>query len=392
MSTVMAGDIGGTSSRFMLYEVSPHDKVHQGYRPPGKLVFSRIYPNEYVATFCDQVSSFLKDAGIVDPPAAACIAVAGPVTHNKVDMTNRNWIVDGSEVEEKFNIPVVRLVNDFVAAGYGLLTLDVESECITLQAGERSQGDPIACIGSGTGLGETFLTCPVDGCVYDAWPTEGGHAEMSPRDDLEYNFVKYMKRTQNITRVSVERVASGTGLTNVYDFLSETFPERVDKAVDDAIKSAGDLKGKIISQNSAVPDSICKQVMEMWATHYGAEAGAMALRSIPTGGLFLAGGMTPKNLSVLEGANSPFMKAFHDKGRVSGVLKTVPIYAVLAEDIGLRGSHFVAARLYVSQQQENTKKYDLLKMLAFSATTVVAVAAMSATIGVAVARAASRNK
>ncbi|CAM9123498.1 unnamed protein product [Pylaiella littoralis] len=390
MPTVMVADIGGTSSRFILYEAVPQELV-VGQRVPGDLVFQKTYPNEDVPTFCTQVSAFLKDSGVVGPPEAACIAVAGPVIQNKVDMTNRNWVVDGEEIEERFNIAKVRLVNDFVAAGYGLLTLDIDTECVTVQAGEREQGTPIACIGSGTGLGETFLTCPIGDDVYDAWPTEGGHAEMAPRNDLEYDLLKYIKRMHNTTRVSVERVASGTGLVNVYNFLVEAFPERADKAVHKAIQAAGDQKGAVISMNSNVPGSICEQVMEIWATHYGAEAGVMGLRCIPTGGLFLAGGMTHKLIHLIQGADSPFMKAFYDKGRVSGLLRAVPVYAVLIEDIGLRGAHFVAFRLYHDQHEERHKKHHLHKVVAFSATTVLAVAALSAAVGAAIARATSRG-
>ena len=36
-------------------------------------------------------------------------------------------------------------------------------------------------------------------------------------------------------------------------------------------------------------------------------------------------------LELLKGASSAFMQAFHDKGRVSPLLKRVPVHAVLAE-------------------------------------------------------------
>eukprot|EP00904_Undaria_pinnatifida_P011444 jgi/Undpi1/742/HiC_scaffold_10.g04206.m1 len=333
-----------------------------------------------------------QDAGVVEPPETACIAVAGPVRQNRVVMTNRDWVIDGGEIEERFNIAAVQLVNDFVAAGYGLLTLDVDTECATLQAGEPRQGGPIGCIGSGTGLGETFLTCPVGGKDYDAYPTEGGHSEMAPRNDLEYEFIKYVKQAHNTTRVSVERIASGSGLVNAYEFLCNAFPERVEKEVDDAVREAGDQKGKVISFNSLLDGSICEQVMDMWATHYGGEAGVMGLRYIPTGGLFLAGGMTPKNLRLLKGEDSPFMKAFRDKGRVSGILEYVPVYAVLEEDIGLRGAHVVAFRMYRNRHEEEEQKHHPHKVAAFSATKVMAIAALAAVAGAAVARASCRGK
>ncbi|CAM9327330.1 unnamed protein product [Ascophyllum nodosum] len=393
MPTILAGDIGGTSSRFVLYEVpiGHHEFIH-GSRTPGRLVFQRTYANEYVPTFCAQVSTFLKDAGSMAPPETACIAIAGPVIHNKVVMTNRNWSIDGNEIAERFNIGQVRLVNDFVAAGYGLLTLDIDTECATLQEGEREQGAPIACIGSGTGLGETMLTCPVGGHVYDAWPTEGGHAEFAPRNDLDYELLKHIKEMHGITRVSVERVASGRGLVNVYDFLSKKYSERVDKVVDEAIQTAGDQKGRIISVNAHIKGSICEQVMETWASHYGCEAGAMGLRCIPTGGLFLAGGMTPKNISWLQGEDSPFMQSFYDKGRVSGLLKSVPIYAVLGEDLGLRGAHFVAYRMYTRRHAEQKEKKRAQKSAALIVTSAAAVAALSVILGVVIARARSTGK
>ncbi|CAM9447383.1 unnamed protein product [Discosporangium mesarthrocarpum] len=363
MPSVMAGDVGGTNSRFMLYEVSGRQHMHQGKRAPGKLIHCQSYPNENVSSFCVQVETFLKDAGCTEPPMAACFAIAGPVSNNKVVMTNRNWVVDGSEVSGAgFNIGEVRLINDFVAAGYGLLTLDIEVECVTVQSGVHQKGAPIACIGSGTGLGETFLTCPVrdlhsvprdnnasgvDAHLwYDAWPTEGGHAELAPRNDLEYEFIQYMKKVKGVSRVSVERLVSGSGLANLYDFLSEKFPERVDQATHAAYLAAGDMRGKVIAEAASTPGSICNQVMEIWATHYGSEAGVAGLKHLPLGGIFLAGGMTPKNIHLIQGTDSPFIKAFYDKGRVSSALRNVPIYAVMEENIGQRGAHYVAFSMY----------------------------------------------
>jgi glucokinase len=83
-------------------------------------------------------------------------------------------------------------------------------------------------------------------------------------------------------------------------------------------------------------------VLQLWATHYGAEAGVAALKYLPYGGLFLAGGMTPKLLDWIRGEDTPFMKAFLDQGRVTPLVSSIPVYAVLEEDIGQRGAHYVA--------------------------------------------------
>ena len=67
-----------------------------------------------------------SDRSSVHPPIRPPIDTS---THRSVDSSTRRR----AQIEERFNIAKVRLVNDFVAAGYGLLTLDVDTECITLQ-------------------------------------------------------------------------------------------------------------------------------------------------------------------------------------------------------------------------------------------------------------------
>ncbi|CAM9622567.1 unnamed protein product [Chrysoparadoxa australica] len=335
----------------MLYEANRRMQLKTGERTPGKLILQKQYTNEGVDEFVSQLKRFLADAGIAShPPVVACIAIAGPVKDNKVTMTNRHWVIDGYELSEKVGIREVRLLNDFVAAGYGLLTLDMDTEVVTLQKGDRKLGAPISCIGSGTGLGKTLLTRPLEGGDYDAWPGEGGHVEFAPHNDLEYELIQWLKKDLNLKRVSVERIVSGSGIVNVYNFLAAKYPDRVDPDVHKVFLEAGDLKGKVIAENAGVDGSICQQVMSIWATQYGSDAGNAALSHIPFGGVFLAGGMTPKNITWLQGEDSPFMKAFHHKGRVSPLLQEIPVYAVMQEDIGQRGSHFVAFRMYLCEE------------------------------------------
>ena len=80
---------------------------------------------------------------------------------------------------------------------------------------------------------------------------------------------------------------------------------------------------------------------------YGAEVGNASLKFIPTGGMYVTGGLTPKNIKLIRGENSPFMKAYLDKGRLTKLLDTVPLFAVMTEDIGLRGARVCAERVGV---------------------------------------------
>jgi len=218
-------------------------------------------------------------------------------------------------------------------------------------------GAPIACVGAGTGLGECFSTTTDAGAPYETFASEGGHGDWAPRSALEVELLEFMKaKFGQRHRVSVERVISGPGLATMYEFFSGRFPEKVLAEVHAQIEGAGEFKGKVIAQHSskgggAPHCELCKLTMDTFATAYGAEAGVAALKWIPLGGLYIAGGLTPKNLHLLKGESSLFMQAFHDKGRLSPLLKRVPVYAVLAEDIGQRGAHLVAFRLLIQAQE-----------------------------------------
>ncbi|EWM29239.1 glucokinase [Nannochloropsis gaditana] len=261
-------------------------------------------------------------------------------------MTNRGrWIINGDRLAKEVGLKRVVLINDFVAQGYGLLTVDRTDtkEVHVLQDASPEPGAPIATIGAGTGLGECFLTPGEDG-YYVAYPSEGGHAEFPPRTETEFQLLEFLKRRyEQKHRVSVERVVSGPGIANVYDFLAEHYPDQVDKSVDAAFRAAGEMGGKIVSEN-AKPGTLAGLALDIFAGAYGSEAGVAGLKWMPFGGLFITGGLTPKNIDRIAGENSLFMEAFRDKGRVSPLLSKIPMYAVLVEDLGERGAHWMAIK------------------------------------------------
>eukprot|EP01082_Thalassiosira_pseudonana_P011469 g10505.t1 g10505 contig4:1999208-2000225(-) len=290
----------------------------------------------------------------------ACLAVAGPVqTNNTVYMTNiaGGCTIDGNEIEQcqdGLMALVVRckLVNDFVGQGYGALDLDLDTEVVELIPGSKAKINelgPIVCVGAGTGLGECFLTKsslrPELG--YECYPSEGGHCDFVPRGPLEVELLNHLKsKFGGENRVSVERVVSGRGLANVYEFLAEKFPERVDKAIHEEFLQAGDQQGRVVGINAEKEGSLTAQAAQIMFSAYGAEVGNASLKFIPTGGMFVTGGLTAKNIGLIQGSDSPFMKAYLDKGRLGNVLQTVPLFAVMTEDIGLRGARVCAEREY----------------------------------------------
>lgn len=357
---LMIGDIGGTNCRLGLYK-------------PGsdKADFERIYSNS--ACITDDTKSFAKDIflpflqesglDLSSKTIVACFAIAGPVKDNRVVLSNlNNTVIDGAEIEAckdglLANIKRCKIINDFVGQGYGLLDLDLDTEVVELIPGSKermSKTGPKACLGAGTGLGECYLTTsslhPEEG--YECYASEGGHVDYTPRSELEVKLSHHLqKKFHEPYRISAERIISGRGLANVYDFLAKTFPKKENTNIQAEFQEAGDLQGKVVGMSANDdnhPCELCVQAMEIMMSAYGAEAGNCAVKFIPTGGLYVSGGLTPKNIKFIQGEDSPFMKAYKDKGRLSGLVKDIPLFAVMVEDIGLRGARVCAMREYCS--------------------------------------------
>ena len=238
--------------------------------------------------------------------------------------------------------------------GYGSLDLDLKSECIELMPGSFDKIDslgPRACVGAGTGLGVCFLTksslCPELG--YECYPSEGGHVDYVPRDLISVEMWEYLKEKHHCskTRISTERVVSGRGLADVYEFLAKRFPNNVDRAMYAEYLKAGDQQGGVIGKYSTKGGSLAEMAVLMMIADYGAAVGNASMKFIPTGGMFVTGGLTPKNINHIKGIDSPFMRAYLDKGRLRPLLDTIPLFAVMTEDIGLRGARVCAERVSV---------------------------------------------
>lgn len=134
-----------------------------------------------------------------------CLAVAGPVNNNSARITNLTWEIDGSALKSAFSCEYVRIMNDFVGIGYGLLALK-SNEVELIYGGEKGQNgeiDPIgvkSVIGAGTGLGECFLT--YSGTQYEVFPAEGGHTDFAPRNECEYEIMEFIKKQEkSLSRV-----------------------------------------------------------------------------------------------------------------------------------------------------------------------------------------------
>ncbi|HEU4684127.1 MAG TPA: glucokinase [Nitrospira sp.] len=346
---ILAGDIGGTKTHLALFEWK------QGRVDPIRA--ESFHSTDYAA-LDEMLEEFLTPpkpptplAGIdtsgdetqpppaQDPPRieAACFGIAGPVIENHSQTTNLPWIVDGADLEKRFDIPTVRLLNDLEATAHGLLLLRSE-ELHTLNIGTPPvQKQAIALIAAGTGLGEAILFW--DGTRYRPMPSEGGHADFAPNNDQEIELLRHV-RTQYL-HVSYERVLSGPGILAIYEYLRDTKKNEPTWLAEKI--AVGDPAAEIAEAGLKGQAEIAKQTLDLFASIYGAEAGNLALKAMALNGVYIGGGIAPKLLTKLK--DGTFMKAFTNKGRYKRLMSSIPVHIILNDRTGLLGAASVAARL-----------------------------------------------
>lgn len=332
---LLAGDIGGTKTILRLVEVTEVTLTEKTFRT--------VKESQYIsASFPDLVplvQEFLAQDDYIKPQLA-CFAIAGPVVNNTCNLTNLNWVLDTQRLEIELDIPKISLLNDFAANSFGILGLK-DFEVHTLQEGEAREESPIAVIGAGTGLGEAFLV--PQGKKHQIYASEGGHADFAPRNDLEYELLKYLRQKLKVQHISVERVVSGQGIASIYQFLrdSKFAPESAE--IGERIKLWEQESNKTIDPAAIISqaafkqsDVLCEKTIEIFIEAYGTETGNLALKLLCYGGIYIAGGIAAKILPLMQ--DGIFLNAFKDKGRVSPLIESIPVHIVLNPQVGLVGS------------------------------------------------------
>jgi glucokinase len=313
---ILAADIGGTSTRLLLKDGTD-------------TIAEQDFPSQNYPDLNTILESFLK-AHAETKPVAACLAVAGPVRHGNARVTNLPWVVNEADISEAFAIPRVRIINDFEAVGYGVANLE-PSDFHQLQTGLPDATGTRALIGAGTGLGVAIVTrC---GKRWQVLPGEGGHVDFAPRNAMQQALLDYL--LEQTARVSVEMLLSGPGLERIYEFIC--FQHDIDP--DSARRSATSISSTALMGM----DPLAVKTLELFVEIYGAQAGNLALISLATGGVFIAGGIAPKILSLL--GSERFINAFCDKPPMQDLLRSIPIRVVLNTRCGLLGAVQVASDL-----------------------------------------------
>jgi glucokinase len=320
--TVLAADIGGTKTH-----VAAADAIDGRLH----LIHERRYASAAFDDFENLIADFL--ASLEHRPARACLAVAGPIDAGgrTAHVTNVGWRIDAARLETRFGMEFV-LINDFQAQAYGSAALGPD-DLRVLQKGSEDVHGNRAIIGAGTGLGFAQLVRCGDG--YTAVPSEAGHADFAPRGALQRELHAWLEERQG-SQVSVEQVLSGPGLSRIYRFFAEREPALVHDELQRAMET-DDFAATVSRFALQHRDGLARSALDMFVSIYGAEAGNLALVTLPYGGMFVSGGIAGHIIEAMID-DERFIRAFTDKGKMAHIARSIPIAVIVNPHVGLLGA------------------------------------------------------
>ena len=321
---ILAGDIGGTSTRIALFE---------GRNAVVSPLVERSYRSREYGGLREILRKFVAEYGPVIQHAS--FGIAGPVINGRVKTPNLPWLVDAQELAQELALESIGLLNDLEANAYGVAALGAD-DIVTVNEGALEASGNAAVISAGTGLGEAVLYW--DGQLHRPFATEGGHADFAPRDEMEIEFLRYLLRFHS--HVSYERVLSGPGLQNIYAFLRDTGRASESPAIAEQMRS---LDPAAVISSAAIKGicTLCAQALDLFVSIYGAAAGNLALKAMATGGVYIGGGIAPQIVEKLR--SSRFMSAFTAKGRLGSLCTAIPVRVILNPKTALLGAARYAA-------------------------------------------------
>ncbi|MDA0692852.1 MAG: glucokinase [Nitrospinae bacterium] len=327
---ILVADIGGTKVNLAVFRQA-NDHLEQ----VGEARFeSQKYSGleDILDEFCQKEHPQIE---------RAAFGIAGPVKDGKCEVTNLPWVVDVQNLKKQLGLESVWLINDLAAMACAVPFLP-DPELEVLQEGREVEGGRVAILAAGTGLGEAFLIPDGTG-RYLLIDSEGGHCDFAPRAELEMELLDFLN--QKLGRTSIERVLSGPGLHNIYQFLVKCHAFEEPSWLTQEFQN-GD-PGEVITQNGLQGKSpACAKALEMLVSIYGAVAGDLGLQLLTRGGIYIGGGIAPKILPLIK--SGLFMESFYSKGRFKPFMREIPVKVILNEKASLLGlAHYALGAKFV---------------------------------------------
>ncbi|KTD75529.1 glucokinase [Legionella waltersii] len=313
---VIVADIGGTFARFARVDLTDLRIDHLQVYPCVDFISLQSAFLTYQAQYSMQTIKQLA------------VAIACPVLSDQVTMTNGQWSFSISKTKEELGLSHFMVMNDFSAIARSLPILG-ENEAIQIGQGKPKTGGAKVILGAGTGLGVSVLisstkqVIPIEG--------EGGHASWGATSEIEWFIYSYLKKRFN--HVSFERLLSGQGLENIYAALAEYHQQKT------VIRTAAEIIDQVNSGNN----ELANLAVEQFFSCLGSYAGNLALTLSAFGGIYIAGGIVPRLLSVMK--HSSFRSQFEAKGRFREFNEAIPTYVITAAQPGILGAAFCLKEL-----------------------------------------------
>jgi glucokinase len=319
VSRIAVADVGGTHARFALAEIEDGRVTSV-----GELVTLKTAEHASFQTAWEEFGQRKQ----VDLPNELAIAFAGPVGGEVLKLTNNPWVIRPALIKERLGVDRYTIVNDFGAVAYAVATLppgDFRHIC----GPDRPLPDEgmISIVGPGTGLGVAALLRKRG--QYEVIETEGGHVDFAPLDSLEDNIVAQLRR--DFRRISVERIASGQGLWNLYEALGAIEGRDLTFHNEKELWAAA-LEGS---------DSLANAALDRLCLTLGAVAGDMALAQ-GASAVVIAGGVGLRLADYLP--KSGFRDRFIAKGRFERRMDEMPVKLITYTEPGLFGAAAAFAR------------------------------------------------
>jgi len=315
---ILTGDVGGTHSRLELFD------VNEGAL--RSLVVEK-YSNTGFESFEQLLQAFVAGPAIGLKIESACFAVAGPVAASRCHLTNLDWTLDAQTLAAEFGFSHCFLLNDFAAIPYGVDLLP-EEDMLVLQAGRPRADGVRVFVGAGTGLGQA-LSIPV-GDGIRVLSSEAGHADFAPGSARQMGLVAQLRSI--LGPVSNESLLSGRGLVNIYTGLFDLDKGALDPSVDITSPEAPAQ----ITAAARKGDELAALAVAYFFEMLGSYLGDVALQTLPFGGIYLAGGIVPKLLDLLD--EKALFDAYGDKAKMHDLLREMPIHVILNEGVARLGA------------------------------------------------------
>ena len=352
---ILAGDIGGTNSRLTLLKISANEDDEQ------ELIENKYFLSFNFQNVYELLTQFLKPyKGTPNYPRYAVFGVPGPIKNNTVlQFTNViHWnSINGEELAKTMGIEKIVFLNDFVANGFGIQTkMKEDVDYVIINDKPIDPNGPKATLGPGTGLGVGYLTKKEGDKYYLVCGAEGSHSDFAPVNEQQFQYMLFLQKYYHVDHISTERATCGQAIIPIYKFFCQGKRDEIPPHDEELFKEVKGFEGttnsdaqiqinnKIVSKGLNKECELCEKTLNFFMELYGQAAGNISLMYLPSGGLYLLGGLSVAFQDLIINTDV-WKNAFKAKGRLSSVLENTPVILIKVHDLGMRGSTEYCRRL-----------------------------------------------